>query len=197
MRDSFICSGREFRGFALLDHQDHMEVIGHDHVLIHRHMGNVMCGSYILFDSFSNFGKLYLRGVVGAAPYNGSEQFFLVSSANRQKIKAHIGVAVKAQTVWFPLRTVNFHLLQSAVLQDCGVELDQVDPVQAVFGAQNKGFRQIVGGGHHLAVLLGPGQKFPGALFIGAVVQIKNADDGAVPDRHIVADGNILSRPLQ
>ena len=58
----------------------------------------------------------------------------------------------------------------------------------AILRREHKGFGQIVTG-HHLAQGLGVVQKIPGAPGGGGIVQVKNAHNAAVPDRHIVADG--------
>ena len=63
-----------------------------------------------------------------------------------------------------------------------------MDPVEAIFRSQNEGFRQIVTG-HHLAVLFRLVQKFPGPFGGGGVVQVKYADNGRIPHRHVIADG--------
>ena len=60
--------------------------------------------------------------------------------------------------------------------------------LEAIFHSQHIGFGQIVTG-DNIAILFRPFQKFPGALGGGGVVHIKNADDGAVPHRHIITDG--------
>jgi len=58
---------------------------------------------------------------------------------------------------------------------------------QAILRRQHKGLGQIVTGNDH-AILLRLIEKFYGTLGIGGVVQIKNADNGRIPHRHIIAD---------
>ena len=65
-----------------------------------------------------------------------------------------------------------------------------MDPVEAVFRSQDKGLGQIIAG-HHFALLLRRIQKFPGPFGGGGVVQVEDANDGSVPDCHIIADGKI------
>ena len=59
---------------------------------------------------------------------------------------------------------------------------------QAVFGGEDEAFGQVVTG-DDLAVLFCFLQKSLGALGIGGVVQVENADDGLVPDSKVVANG--------
>lgn len=59
---------------------------------------------------------------------------------------------------------------------------------QAVFGGEDEAFGQVVTG-DDLAVLFCFFQKSLGALGIGGVVQVENADDGLVPDSKVVAYG--------
>jgi len=74
-------------------------------------------------------------------------------------------------------------LFQCGAVQGC-----QMDPVEAVFRGQHKGFGQVIAG-HHFALLFCRLQKFPGPLGSGGVVQVKNTDDAPIPDCHIIADG--------
>ena len=76
-------------------------------------------------------------------------------------------------------------------LFQCGrVQLRQVELVEAVFVGEDEGFGQAVAG-DDLALLLCVVQKFPGPGGGGGVVQVEDADDAAVPDRPVVADGEV------
>ena len=60
-------------GACICLHQQYqMDVIGHDYVFIHSYTGDVIAGNDIFLDNFTMFGKSNLRGVEGAAPYNGA-----------------------------------------------------------------------------------------------------------------------------
>jgi len=78
-----------------------------------------------------------------------------------------------------------YNLFQSFFQSGTG-EGRQVHPAEAVFRGQHEGLGQIVAG-HNLALLLRRFQKLPGPPGGGGVVQIENADDGFIPDGHIVA----------
>lgn len=75
-------------------------------------------------------------------------------------------------------------------LQGAASEGGEVDTGKAVFTGQDEGFGQLVAG-DHLAFPLRPVQKFPGPAGGGGVVQVEDADDGAIPDSHVIADGKI------
>ena len=64
----------------------------------------------------------------------------------------------------------------------------EADTAEAVFAGEDEGFGQIVAG-DNLTLLFRPLQKFPGPLGGGGIVQIENANNGPIPDRHIIADG--------
>ena len=66
---------------------------------------------------------------------------------------------------------------------------------EAVFRCEDKGLWQIVAG-DDLTFLFRPVQKFPGTLGSGGVVQVKNSDNGPIPHRHIIADGQIHNNHL-
>ena len=80
--------------------------------------------------------------------------------------------------------------LFQSFFQGGAVERCQMHPVEAVFRCQYKGLGQIVTG-HHFAFFFRGIQKFPGSFGGGCIVQVKNSNDGLVPDRHIIADGKI------
>ena len=84
-----------------------------------------------------------------------------------------------------------FHTL----FQCGGTEGCQVYPVHAVFGGEDEGFWQVVAG-NHLAVLFAFLQKFPGPPGGGGIVQIKDADDGPVPYRHVITNIQVHFPPI-
>ena len=49
-----------------------MDVIGHDYELIDRNTGDAIAGKDIFLHDLTASGKSNVRGVEGAAPYNGS-----------------------------------------------------------------------------------------------------------------------------
>ena len=65
---------------------------------------------------------------------------------------------------------------------------------QAVFRRQHKGLRQIIAGNDH-ALFFRLVQKCHRLFGIGGVVQIKNADNGRISNRHIIANRQIHTIP--
>ena len=71
-RNSSIGRGRRPRRPAeiTLNEQNHMDMIGHNYILIYMNIWYTFPRLYKLFCDFSDTGKIYTRGVEGAAPYN-------------------------------------------------------------------------------------------------------------------------------
>ena len=66
--------------------------------------------------------------------------------------------------------------------------------IKTVFRGQYEGFRQVIAGDHR-AFLFCIVQKFHSFFGIGGIVQIKDADDGRIPHRHIITDRKIHPIP--
>ena len=79
-------------------------------------------------------------------------------------------------------------LFAQTFFQGIGVQRRQVDLGEAVFGGEDEAFGQVIAG-DHLAVFFSQLQKVLGALGIGGVVQVKDAQDAFVPDGEVIADG--------
>ena len=81
--------------------------------------------------------------------------------------------------------------LLHSLLQGSGVELAEVDLLHAVLAGQEEGLGDIIGNRDDLAVLFRLREKFSGVFGIGGVIQVKDPDDGPLPDRHIRTDGDV------
>ena len=91
-------------------------------------------------------------------------------------------------TVDCQLSIVNlFHSL----FQCGGVELAEIDSVHAEFAGQEEGFRNIFRGRDHFAVLLCLREKISRMFGTGGIVQIKDPNDGLIPDSHIRTDVDV------
>ena len=77
-------------------------------------------------------------------------------------------------------------LLLQSLFQSIGIQRRQPDTGETVFGCEHEGLGQIITG-NHFAVPFRLLQKFPGPFGGGGIVQIKDPNDGPVPDCHIVA----------
>ena len=66
MWNRFICAGilvkRINRSF-LINHQDQVQVIWHDHIFVYEYARDPRSRQYIFFQSFSDPAELYQRGV--------------------------------------------------------------------------------------------------------------------------------------
>ena len=83
------------------------------------------------------------------------------------------------------------YYLFHSLLQRRGVELAQVYPIHAVFAGQEEGLWNIIGDGDDLTVFLRLREKLSCVFGPGGIVQVKDPNDGLVPDRHIRTDGDV------
>lgn len=72
----------------------------------------------------------------------------------------------------------------------------EVDLWNPVFRRQDEGLGQLVTG-HHLSLLLAFLQEEPGSFGGRSIVQIKDPDNGPLPNRHVLSNGQIHENDLR
>ena len=83
---------------------------------------------YTFLNNFAVFGKMHLRDVADAVPYNISEYTFFGFGANSQKINTVLGIVITFKTGWFS----NLHLCNNNLFFALDDFADNVS-VDAVF----------------------------------------------------------------
>ena len=81
--------------------------------------------------------------------------------------------------------------LLHSLLQGSGVELAEVDLLHAVLAGQEEGLGDIIGNRDDLAVLFRLREEISCVFGPGGIVQVKDPDDGLVPDGHIRTNGDV------
>ena len=75
-------------------------MIRHDNVFINMDITNSFTGLDILLHDLTDAGKLHLRGVEGAAPYNPSQNISAIFNANGDEVCTGRAVIVISQPIW-------------------------------------------------------------------------------------------------
>ena len=78
-----------------------MNMIGHNHKFVHKNAGDKIAGKNVFLNDSADSVEIHLRGVEGAAPYDVTQQAFLVLNTNCYKICAWCAVIKVRQTVRF------------------------------------------------------------------------------------------------
>ena len=79
-------------------------------------------------------------------------------------------------------------LVAAATKQGRGGELGKADPCLLFVPKQDKGLRDLLCGGLHVPLLLGPRQKFAGHGRNSGRIGVKYADDGLFSDVFVISN---------
>ena len=118
--DQSACRGRRpRRPIFILDHQDHMNMIGHDHIFFNMQPVYSVRGKKMFLHNPACVGERHRRAAGGVGPYGDmGEDTFPFPRAYRDKIGAGTGIIVSRETHPLSFRLVHFRLypLSDAVI---------------------------------------------------------------------------------